>query len=72
MSDTATVIVAFIGAAQAVGVAYFGWKLKQQGDHIQEIKKATNGMSNRLEEAAQARGNLEGRAEQTAENKAKQ
>ena len=72
MSDTATVIVALIGAAQAVGVAYFAMKLKQQGEHIKEIKKATNGMSKRLEEAAQAKGNLEGRAEQIAENKAKQ
>jgi hypothetical protein len=61
---TDPVAIALIGLVQTLAICYFGYKQRIQGAHIAEIKKATNGMSKKLEDAAQAKGKLEGAQEQ--------
>ena len=62
MSDP--VIIAIIGLAQTTIAGLFLWQQRKQGAHIEEIKKQTNGMNKQLQEAAQAKGKLEGAKEQ--------
>jgi len=62
MSDS--VIIAMIGLAQTIVAGAFLYQQKKQGAHIEEIKKQTNGMNKQLQEAAQAKGKLEGAQEQ--------
>ena len=71
MSDIVQVAII---ASIAPTLAALGAVIASLRNHekLKVIEKATNGMSKRLEEAAQAKGNLEGRAEQIAENKSKQ
>jgi len=67
MSDQ--VVIAAIGLAQTVVASVFLWQQNKQGQHIEEIKTQTNGMSKRLEDAAQAKGKIEGALEQRASDK---
>ena len=57
MSDQ--VVLAAIGLVNTCVLVYFGIKQNKQGNHIQEIKVATDGMQERLQEAAHAKGVLD-------------
>ncbi len=58
-------LLAIIGASQTVVVGYFAYKQHQQGQHIEDIKVATNGMNKKIELAAHAAGVLEQKEKET-------
>ncbi len=69
MSDP--VFIALIGAAQTIIVGFFAYKQHIQGQHIEEIKTQTNGMNEKLQQAAHAAGVLDEKGRAAIEREGK-